>query len=175
MVMHQMQKSRRVPFVTLHYELCILLAIEARVTRNWADMLSRLINVKPGARRKLECADLCLPWRPLRRELARELHSPAACLCSHSVRFYVLQRRWPAAEDAQIRTERTGVAQKKATTSASHAGEKTAAGASVAYAAAAEGFSNVLSNAAQSLSQLLEENVAPYLREWPRTHRTSEG
>jgi proteasome activator subunit 4 len=70
---YPMQKPMRAKLVTLYYELCLLPGIEARVTRNWADMLTRLIDAKPGARRKLERADLCLPWRPLWRALAREL------------------------------------------------------------------------------------------------------
>jgi hypothetical protein len=68
-----------------------------------------------------------------------------------------------------------GVAQKKGMTSASYTGEKATAGASAAYASAAEEFANVVSDAAQYLRQLLKENAAPYLRELPRMRRLGKG
>jgi proteasome activator subunit 4 len=66
-------KSTRAKLVNFYYELCLLPGIEARVVRNWADMLTRLLDNKPGARRKLEVADLQLEWRPLWRVLHKEL------------------------------------------------------------------------------------------------------
>jgi proteasome activator subunit 4 len=70
---YPMHKAVRARLVRVYYELCLLPGIEARVTRNWADMLTRLIDDKPGARRKLETADVSLPWAPLWRALQREL------------------------------------------------------------------------------------------------------
>jgi proteasome activator subunit 4 len=70
---YPMRKSTRAKLVRLYYELCVLPGIEARIIRSWADMLSRLLDLKPGTRRKLEAEDLSLPWRPLWRALHREL------------------------------------------------------------------------------------------------------
>lgn len=68
-----MAKTTRAQLVTFYYELCLLPGIEARVIREWADMLSRLISNTPGVKRKLETTDLQLPWKPLWRSLQREL------------------------------------------------------------------------------------------------------
>lgn len=70
---YPMPKSTRAKLVRLYYELCLLPGIEARVVRNWADMLTRLLDNKPGSRRKLEVEDLELSWRPLWRALGKEL------------------------------------------------------------------------------------------------------
>jgi hypothetical protein len=48
------------------------------MTRSWADMLSRLLSNKSGAFRKLEAADLQLPWKPLWRALQKELWPKAS-------------------------------------------------------------------------------------------------
>ncbi|KAF9073820.1 hypothetical protein BDP27DRAFT_1318212 [Rhodocollybia butyracea] len=69
---YPMPKSTRAKLVRLYYELCILPSIEARVIRSWADMLSRLLASKNG-KRKLESADLQLPWQPLWLALQKEL------------------------------------------------------------------------------------------------------
>ncbi|EGO02735.1 hypothetical protein SERLA73DRAFT_102663 [Serpula lacrymans var. lacrymans S7.3] len=70
---YPMPKSTRAKLVRLYYELCLVPGIEARVTRSWADMLSRLLSNKAGSRRKLEATDLQLPWKPLWRVLRNEL------------------------------------------------------------------------------------------------------
>ncbi|KAF9474298.1 hypothetical protein BDN70DRAFT_884955 [Pholiota conissans] len=70
---YPMQKTTRSKLVRLYYELCLLPGIEPRILRSWADMLSRLLSNKPGLKKKLEPADLQLPWRPLWRVLQREL------------------------------------------------------------------------------------------------------
>ncbi|KAF5384731.1 hypothetical protein D9757_006213 [Collybiopsis confluens] len=69
---YPMPKTTRAKLVRLYYELCILPGIEARVTRSWADMLSRLLATKAG-KRKLEPSDLQLPWKPLWLALQKEL------------------------------------------------------------------------------------------------------
>ncbi|TFK76811.1 hypothetical protein BDN72DRAFT_829977 [Pluteus cervinus] len=66
-------KTTRAKLVRLYYELSITPGIEARVIRNWADMLSRLLANKAGMIRKLEPADLQLPWQPLWRALQKEI------------------------------------------------------------------------------------------------------
>lgn len=70
---YPMPKTIRAKLVRLYYELCLVPGIEARVTREWADMVSRLICNTPGLKRKLEVQDLQLPWQPLWRSLKREL------------------------------------------------------------------------------------------------------
>ena len=70
---YPMAKSTRARLVTLYYELCLIPGLEPRVTRNWADMLNRLLSNKPDQRRKLEIGDLELPWQPLWRALQKEL------------------------------------------------------------------------------------------------------
>jgi proteasome activator subunit 4 len=70
---YPMRKPTRAKLVKLYYELCVLPGIEARVTRSWADMLTRLLDNKPGARRKLEAEDLQLDWRLVWRVLQKEL------------------------------------------------------------------------------------------------------
>lgn len=66
-------KSTRAKMVKLYYELCLIPGLEPRITRSWADMLSRLISNKPGSKRKLETTDLQLMWQPLWRALQKEL------------------------------------------------------------------------------------------------------
>jgi len=70
---YPMQKKTRAALVQLYYELCLVPGIEPRVTRSWADMLSRLLCNKPGLQRKLETTDLELSWLPLWRVLQKEL------------------------------------------------------------------------------------------------------
>ncbi|KAI0757312.1 ARM repeat-containing protein [Daedaleopsis nitida] len=70
---YPMPKTTRAKLTHLYYELCLVPGIEPRVMRSWADMLSRLICNKPDSRRKLDAADLELPWRPLWRVLQKEL------------------------------------------------------------------------------------------------------
>jgi proteasome activator subunit 4 len=70
---YPMHKPARAKLVRLYYELCLVPGIEARTTRNWADMLTRLLDNKPNTKRKLELEDLQLPWKPLWRVLQREL------------------------------------------------------------------------------------------------------
>jgi proteasome activator subunit 4 len=70
---YPMQTSTRAKLVRIYYELCLLPGVDARTTRNWADMVTRLIDNKPNTRRKLEPTDLQLPWRPLWRLMQREL------------------------------------------------------------------------------------------------------
>ena len=70
---YPMPKSTRAKLTRLYYELCLVPGIEPRVMRSWADMLSRLICNKPDSRRKLDVADLQLPWQPLWRVLQKEL------------------------------------------------------------------------------------------------------
>ncbi|KIK71342.1 hypothetical protein GYMLUDRAFT_33493 [Collybiopsis luxurians FD-317 M1] len=69
---YPMPKSTRARLVRLYYELCTAPGVEARVIRNWADMLSRLLATKAG-KRKLEPSDLQLPWKPLWDTLQKEL------------------------------------------------------------------------------------------------------
>jgi proteasome activator subunit 4 len=57
----------------MYYELCLLPGLEPRLTRSWADMLSRLLMNKPGMRRKLEATDLRLAWEPLWDILKKEV------------------------------------------------------------------------------------------------------
>ena len=70
---YPMPKTTRAKLTRLYYELCLVPGIEPRVMRSWADMLSRLICNKPDSRRKLDAADLQLPWKPLWRVLQKEL------------------------------------------------------------------------------------------------------
>ncbi|KAL0578024.1 Proteasome activator BLM10 [Marasmius crinis-equi] len=70
---YPMKKSTRAKLVRLYYELCTLPGMDPRVTRSWADMVSRLLLSKAGSKRKLESSDLELPWRPLWRALKKEL------------------------------------------------------------------------------------------------------
>ena len=70
---YPMSKPLRAKLVRLHYELCLLPGIEARIIRSWADMLSRLLSSKSESRRKLEPEDLQLPWKPLWRVLQKEI------------------------------------------------------------------------------------------------------
>ena len=70
---YPMSKPIRAKLTRLYYELCLVPGIEPRVMRSWADMLSRLICNKPDSRRKLDTADLQLPWQPLWRVLQKEL------------------------------------------------------------------------------------------------------
>jgi proteasome activator subunit 4 len=70
---YPMPKATRAKLVRLYYELCLVPGLEPRITRNWADMISRLVANKAGLRRKLEASDLELPWKPLWRALQKEL------------------------------------------------------------------------------------------------------
>ena len=70
---YPMPKPTRAKLARLYYELCLVPGLEPRVTRSWADMLSRLLSSKPDQRRKLEPTDLELSWRPLWRALQKEL------------------------------------------------------------------------------------------------------
>jgi proteasome activator subunit 4 len=76
---YPLPKPTRARLVALYYALVLLPGLEARVTRGWADMLTRLLDLRPGAGagggapRLLEPADLALAWRPLWRALRREL------------------------------------------------------------------------------------------------------
>ncbi|KAJ2928817.1 hypothetical protein H1R20_g8194, partial [Candolleomyces eurysporus] len=75
---YPIHKPTRAKLVSLYYELCCLPGIEVRMTRSWADMLSRLLSNKSGAHRKLETADLQLSWKPLWRALQKELWPKAS-------------------------------------------------------------------------------------------------
>ncbi|KAH9947705.1 ARM repeat-containing protein [Amylocystis lapponica] len=66
-------KTTRAKLVRLYYELSLVPGVEPRVTRSWADILSRLLSSKSESRRKLEATDLQLSWRPLWRALQKEL------------------------------------------------------------------------------------------------------
>ncbi|KAG6910583.1 hypothetical protein DXG01_009534 [Tephrocybe rancida] len=70
---YPMSKSTRAKLVRLYYELALVPGLEPRVVRSWTDMLSRLLASKPGSKRKLEAADLQLPWRSLWRALQKEI------------------------------------------------------------------------------------------------------
>jgi proteasome activator subunit 4 len=70
---YPLSKPIRAKLVRLYYELILLPGIEARTVRNWIHMFNRVLGNKPGARRKLEPADLQLPWRPLWRIVKKEL------------------------------------------------------------------------------------------------------
>ncbi|KAF9270517.1 hypothetical protein L218DRAFT_889040 [Marasmius fiardii PR-910] len=70
---YPLKKSTRAKLVRLYYDLCTLPGLDPRVTRSWADMVSRLLSNKPGTKRKLESEDLELPWQPLWRALKKEL------------------------------------------------------------------------------------------------------
>ena len=70
---YPMQKSTRAKLVRMYYELCLIPGVEPRILRGWADMLSRLLSNKPGIKRKLDPADLELPWQPMWRSLRKEL------------------------------------------------------------------------------------------------------
>lgn len=69
---YPMLKSTRAKLVGFYYNLCLLPGIDIRTFRSWSDMISRLCNNKPGQKRKLESADLELPWRPLWRIIEQE-------------------------------------------------------------------------------------------------------
>jgi proteasome activator subunit 4 len=60
---YPIQTSTRARLASLYYELTLLPGIEARATRSWADMLTRLTNNKPNQKRKLESTDLILQWK----------------------------------------------------------------------------------------------------------------
>ncbi|KAJ6627278.1 hypothetical protein B0H10DRAFT_1780024 [Mycena sp. CBHHK59/15] len=66
-------KPTRAKLVRLYYELALLPGVDARTCRNWVHMLSRVLGTRPGAKRRLEPADLQLPWQPLWRILKKEL------------------------------------------------------------------------------------------------------
>ncbi|KAF8213422.1 hypothetical protein K438DRAFT_1750713 [Mycena galopus ATCC 62051] len=66
-------KPIRAKLVRLYYELILLPGIEARTCRNWIHMFNRVLANKPGVHRKLEIADLQLPWKPLWRIVKKEL------------------------------------------------------------------------------------------------------
>jgi proteasome activator subunit 4 len=70
---YPIQKSTRAKLVRMYYELCLIPGVEPRVLRGWADMLSRLLSNKPGIKRKLDPADLELPWQSMWRGLRKEL------------------------------------------------------------------------------------------------------
>ncbi|EIN13635.1 hypothetical protein PUNSTDRAFT_94829 [Punctularia strigosozonata HHB-11173 SS5] len=67
-------KTTRAKMVRLYYELCLLPGIEPRAIRSWADMFSRLLSSnKDSSKRKLDPADLELPWRPLWDAMQKEI------------------------------------------------------------------------------------------------------
>jgi proteasome activator subunit 4 len=70
---YPMAKTTRAKLVRLYYELCLLPAVEPRIIRGWADMISRLLANKSCLKRKLEAEDLQLPWQPLWRALQKEI------------------------------------------------------------------------------------------------------
>ncbi|KAJ6574754.1 hypothetical protein B0H19DRAFT_932973 [Mycena capillaripes] len=70
---YPISKPIRAKLVRLYYELILLPGIEARTVRNWIHMFNRVLGNKPGARRKLDPADLQLPWQPLWRIVKKEL------------------------------------------------------------------------------------------------------
>ncbi|KAJ7225864.1 hypothetical protein GGX14DRAFT_422660 [Mycena pura] len=70
---YPISKTLRAKLVRLYFELILLPGIEARTCRNWVHMFNRVLANKPGARRKLEPADLQLPWQPLWRMVKKEL------------------------------------------------------------------------------------------------------
>jgi hypothetical protein len=54
--------------------VCIVLpGIEPNRYQEWADILSQLIYVKPGNKRRLELEDLQLDWLPLWERCRREI------------------------------------------------------------------------------------------------------
>lgn len=65
--------STRARLARLFYELALLPGIEPRLIRSWIDDLSRLLANKGDVPRKVEPADLQLPWKPLWRVLQKEL------------------------------------------------------------------------------------------------------
>ncbi|KAF5356022.1 hypothetical protein D9756_004202 [Leucocoprinus leucothites] len=70
---YPMPKSTRAKLVKFYYELCLLPGIDNRSVRNWADMISRLCNNKPGQKLKLVSSDLELSWQPLWRVMQPDL------------------------------------------------------------------------------------------------------
>ncbi|KAG7099513.1 hypothetical protein E1B28_001358 [Marasmius oreades] len=70
---YPLKKTTRAKLVRLYYELCTLPGLDPRVSRSWADMVSRLLSNKPGSKPKLESSDLELSWKPLWRALKKEL------------------------------------------------------------------------------------------------------
>lgn len=70
---YPLPKPTRAKLVRLFYELCLLPGVDGRILRGWADMVSTLLALKPGSRRRLEIADLELPWQPLWRVMQKEL------------------------------------------------------------------------------------------------------
>ena len=58
---YPMQTTTRAKLVRLYYELCLIPGIEPCVLRSSANMLSRLLANKQGAKMKLESTDLELP------------------------------------------------------------------------------------------------------------------
>ncbi|KAF7339947.1 hypothetical protein MVEN_01912400 [Mycena venus] len=70
---YPISKAIRAKLVRLYYELILLPGIEARTVRNWIHMFNRVLANKPGVRRKLEPADLQLPWQPLWCIVRKEL------------------------------------------------------------------------------------------------------
>lgn len=87
---YPVSKSLRAKLIHLYYELCLLPGIEPRITRSWADMLSRLLASKSDSRRKLEPQDLQLPWKPLWKVLQKELWIKSNLYESSSVALYLI-------------------------------------------------------------------------------------
>ena len=70
---YPMPSTTRAKLIRVYYELCVLPGIDPRSTRNWSDTLSRLIGSKYAGLRKVDPADLQLPWQPLWRVIKKEL------------------------------------------------------------------------------------------------------
>lgn len=69
---YPLSKAIRAKLAKLYYELCLVPGVDARTTRSWADMLSRILG-KSSTKPKLDPEDLQLPWMPLWLCLQREI------------------------------------------------------------------------------------------------------
>lgn len=87
---YPVSKPLRAKLIHFYYELCLLPGIEPRITRSWADMLSRLLASKSDSRRKLEPQDLQLSWKPLWKVMQKELWIKTNLYESSSVALYLL-------------------------------------------------------------------------------------
>lgn len=88
---YPISKPIRAKLVRFYYELLLVPGMEPRVVRTWADMVQRLLANKPGIKRKLELADLKLPWQPLWRALHKELWPKSRLLDQTYVRHLISQ------------------------------------------------------------------------------------
>ncbi|TFK23084.1 ARM repeat-containing protein [Coprinopsis marcescibilis] len=96
LMLYPIHKSTRSKLVRLYYELCLLPGVEVRQIRTYADTLARLIGSKYPGLRKLDPADLELPWEPLWLAIEKELYSKVPTTDAGrnivNILFYVVER-----------------------------------------------------------------------------------